>query len=933
MSDPLKYWAFISYSHQDRDWAQWLHKAIETYRVPRRLVGRPSRNGPVPARLFPVFRDREELPGSADLGKTIDEALNQSRHLVVICSPRAAISRWVEQEIRRFKAMGREDRVLCLIVDGEPNASDMPDSGLLECFPRAIRYRVESDQQLSPQRAEPIAADLRPHADGKTNAKLKLLAGLLDVNFDELKQRERRRRFWRNVQIAAATLAVLLAVSLVWYQGYRKTQETTRARHLQLADMLLAQAKDATLVRQHAVATVYGAHAVRYRLLAHEHPQETDFLSSLSPPALLTGVLPEAQFSGGIAFHPAGALFASGGKDGAVRLWEAAGGRLHQTLTGHEGPVACLAFSPDGKLLASGGADGTLRIWELPSGRLKATLHGHKEMVMAVAFAPDSTQLASAGRDKTIRIWQPSGGLALTTLTGHSADVNAVAFHPEGRLIASGSKDNSLRLWDLTTGTQQAILATYRQPITSVAFSADGRFLAAGDHDGSAKLWDLPQQREVAALGAHRLAVADVAFSPDGAVLAAASRDRSIKLWEVSTRQELATLTGHPDEIGALAFHPNGRRLVSGGSEGSLRLWRLAPREEMAILAGHQDAVRAVVFSPDGKLLASAGDDTTILLWDAARRTIVHSFTGHRDSVRALVISPDGTLLASAGRDNTIRLWDMAGRRPLAQISAHDDYVVGLAFHPDGRHLASAGWDNKIKIWSVPALTLEAVLEGHTGQVSGVEWRRDGRILASVAYDGTVRLWDGTTGTPLATLTGHDKHVRTLSFAPDGRTLATGGWDRLIRLWDLDTHQETGTLLAHHSYEVWQIVYSPDGRLIACGTPSQDRRTLRLFDVGKRRLVTWLSGHDQYTLAVAFDPKGEILASGGTDAMVRLWRVADFWPRPPVQADDDPGELLRGYLESASHDLAKLDQVIGKIEQLTGFTLVGTVAMPIGQTR
>ena len=76
-SEPIvdpKYWAFISYSHQDRAWAEWLHKAVETYRVPRRLVGRPSRNGPTPSRLFPVFRDRDELPGSADLGRNIDEA-------------------------------------------------------------------------------------------------------------------------------------------------------------------------------------------------------------------------------------------------------------------------------------------------------------------------------------------------------------------------------------------------------------------------------------------------------------------------------------------------------------------------------------------------------------------------------------------------------------------------------------------------------------------------------------------------------------------------------------------------------------------------------------------------------------------------------------------------------------------------------------------
>ena len=93
----FKYWAFISYSHHDKDAVEWLHSALETYRVPRRLVGRPSRDGAVPDRLYPVFRDRDELPGSSNLGDNIVNALQQSRSLIVVCSPRAsgsATARW-----------------------------------------------------------------------------------------------------------------------------------------------------------------------------------------------------------------------------------------------------------------------------------------------------------------------------------------------------------------------------------------------------------------------------------------------------------------------------------------------------------------------------------------------------------------------------------------------------------------------------------------------------------------------------------------------------------------------------------------------------------------------------------------------------------------------------------------------------------------------
>ncbi len=98
MSSGFKYWAFISYSHQDKKWGDWLHNALETYKLPKALVGGQTERGePVPERAYPIFRDRDELPTSADLGDMIRRALERSRYLVVICSPRSAQSRWVNQ--------------------------------------------------------------------------------------------------------------------------------------------------------------------------------------------------------------------------------------------------------------------------------------------------------------------------------------------------------------------------------------------------------------------------------------------------------------------------------------------------------------------------------------------------------------------------------------------------------------------------------------------------------------------------------------------------------------------------------------------------------------------------------------------------------------------------------------------------------------------
>lgn len=211
--DQRKYWAFISYSHRDAKWADWLHKALESYRPPKHLLGSGTGRNAVPKRLTPIFRDREELASATDLGTVINEALLGSACQIVICSPQAAKSRWVNEEILAFKRLGREDRIFCLIVGGEPNASENPAQTEDECFPPALRFRLGADGQLSSVRAEPIAADARTGKDGRNNAKLKLIAGLLGVGFDALRRREQQRRNRQLFMITCAAMSGMVVTS------------------------------------------------------------------------------------------------------------------------------------------------------------------------------------------------------------------------------------------------------------------------------------------------------------------------------------------------------------------------------------------------------------------------------------------------------------------------------------------------------------------------------------------------------------------------------------------------------------------------------------------------------------------------------------------------------------------------------------------------
>ncbi|MCI4568056.1 TIR domain-containing protein [Lysobacter sp. CFH 32150] len=229
----MRYRAFLSYSHADAHWARWLLRRLEGYRVPSRLVGTPGIDGPIPARLGAMFRDRDELPSAGDLSTTIRSALDDSATLVVICSPAAAQSQWVNAEVEAFRSSGRGARVLCFVVAGDPTSrgSGKHDPAL-GCFPPALLQADANGVQR-----EPLAADARREGDGRERAFLKLVAGLLGVGYDTLAQREAQRRNRKLVMVAAASLAgmaIALALAATAYVARNDAQR----RQAQAEDIL-----------------------------------------------------------------------------------------------------------------------------------------------------------------------------------------------------------------------------------------------------------------------------------------------------------------------------------------------------------------------------------------------------------------------------------------------------------------------------------------------------------------------------------------------------------------------------------------------------------------------------------------------------------------------------------------------------------------------
>ena len=238
---PFKYRAFLSYSHRDQAWAKWLHAALESYRIDKDLSGRAAAAGPIPKTLRPIFRDREDFSAGHSLNDHTFAALKAAQFLVVVCSPNAAQSEYVNEEVRRFKMLGRAARVIPVIVGGEPGDSAR------ECFPPALRFRVAADGAITDEREEPIAADARAQGDGKEIAKQKVVAALLGVGLDEIlrraeRARKRRNRFWAALAGVFLLLAIAASGSAVYAWQQLKTNEAFLNATLQRATEIVEEA-------------------------------------------------------------------------------------------------------------------------------------------------------------------------------------------------------------------------------------------------------------------------------------------------------------------------------------------------------------------------------------------------------------------------------------------------------------------------------------------------------------------------------------------------------------------------------------------------------------------------------------------------------------------------------------------------------------------
>jgi len=857
-----QYWAFISYSHRDKAWGDWLHKKLETYKVPKKLVGRPNRTGEVPKRLYPIFRDREELPTSANLGSIIQKGLENSRYLVVICSPRSASSLWVNQEILNFKAMGKSDRILALIVDGEPNATDKPGQEDQECFPEALRFQVDAQGALTDTPAEPVAGDARPFADGKRNALLKLLAGLLGVDYAILNDREHKRRL-RRYLLAATTCFLAIATAL----GIWGVQEQRRLRDLRIEHLKTVEQRNRALRNLAAIHLKEGQQSLAENrngpalLRLQASLQSYDTLGArVAAGMALPGFVPE------VAAFPLGqgrlhaliapddqegnALLASSGMSDSVRLTRLDG--LETVAEFSPAPwVYTLARTAEGELLTAG-MDGVRRMDPQTGGN--ELLQNLSCPGCIYALAPDGSLAAAfdqAAAELVVRTIRDAAVVATVNLQEPPFMPSGImAFSPNGKLLAIGGAQGAVLVWDLEIDKPLGRFGGLSGQVSALAFSSDSRLLAAGEGQflggpGAVEVlaWDMgqpPGSPPAARLKGHEQQINHLAFSPDGRLLATSSQaDMSLRLWDVAqfspelfdnplfAFQPLAVLPGQ-QVLTALGFSADGALLFAGDIRGRVRAHYVAGLRGMQLSA--PDDFSLVAAAPGCTRLALLQPGGVVEVLDTVTgKEVVSVDVG--PMATAIALSQDGSMLAWAGHgEAVVRHLDNGTLKD--QTFAVELPVQAMAFAPDGSALALAGQGRL----DVHALADGALLsswqdpQGQASNTASVTMSHDGRFVAISSNSGprVVAVADGALQTLQPSQTGDvvSQGVFAVAFAPavEGAPamLLAACQDGLVRRWSCGDWQELEPLRGHEQL-VAALAASSDGSLYASSSGSEIR--------------------------------------------------------------------------------------------------------------
>lgn len=884
---PFEFWAFISYSSRDRAFAKWLHDSLETYRLPVQLIEHPTPTGdPAPKRFRPMFWDRAEMTADHDLGAMIKRNLRVSRYLIVVCSPHAARSVWVDTEVKTFEEMHGRERILSVIIDGDPS----PGS-LQSCYPPSLRGWL------------PKSPDARPEGDGRSNAKLMLLARMLGIRFDDLYQRERRRRRKALLLWSAGAAVVTGLMAMFWLRAHEAGEraETATARSLRgeyLDDMASASERWVQGDTQGLAAIVR-----KYERPTGGDPRsfEWRFWNRLigQPPPRQISVAGAGWMT--VEFHPTESRLLAVDSKRQFSVWDTAGGT---EIFRQEAEVRSAEFTRDGNYI--------------------------------VTLSPPTFDPATGTTSQeTVRLWNARDGSPAGSFTA-ALGTFRIAVSPKGDQIAMGDLNGVVSVAAFPSGEDREELNTPRRnpsaptmlmsdgrgPVTELTWREDGYFFASGHGGGTVVVWSTRphlqtmSHRHAELKKPHQGPVTGIAFTPDARGIVSQSmgafdslknrlEEGGVIVWTAATGDVLSEWIPHGSEpflppgggtfavdselnlLEALNHMPGGfrpafgarERLILTTGERGVKVWDSLSGGLLGEPLRTNAPVSVVTANAEGDTLACVSGDT-IFLTGLDRRSaaevcsterILYSMTLSPDGARVAAISESaggrgfsyegGLVTYSRSLDRELRVWDAADGRELLTREVHppngiwfprDASVVGHGlerfdsrtgepvaepFQPDGEppfiHPSPDGTRGvavpRSEGGGVPGTadlltgTVTPWSDPPETEVRLAAISADNQLAAVATAGGRIEVRELEGGVVRWTFTSSSADPTALTLSRDGRLVAVGGMNRIIEVWDTQT-QALRHRLTGHRREISSLAFSSDDSLLAAasGLPEVD---------------------------------------------------------------------------------------------------------------
>jgi WD40 repeat protein len=830
----MRYDGFISYSHElDSAFARAFQSGLEQLAKPwnRR-------------RALDIFRDETDLSISPELLQTILEVLGQSSHFLLLASPRAATSKWVQREVEHWVSERGGRSLLIILTGGELVWDDKNhdfDWDRTDALPRCLRGRFAGEPLWVDFRWARLEQNLTLKHEAFRDAVATVAAELHGMSKRDLVGEDLRqyRKFVRAKRIAMVGGPVLLAGVLfastaAWWQKGRAKQSRTieLARHLasdsaRVVDDQAGQIELSVLLAVESVRRqplVDGEAAIRRALALY--PKAVPYEGA--------GTTQAVAFSADS--HMAAVAVAGNRVDlielplGKARL------RLPQPTT-----VVSVAVSPD--WLAAAGDDGIVRLFEVSNGNGIGELKVGGDLV-AMAFSPDGRELA-AGEGKYVHMFDTQSRRQINRLDS-AGEVNRIAFRPDGQLAVTGSEGVLVYSKKTNAWARTKVEVPHTDsPGALGALSADGQYSVSCGHMASlnknCRVSNASDGTELSIL-MHPELVESVVFSEDSRYVATASQDQVVRVFDTMTGSATAYLPERASE--AILFSPDSRYLVTGNGT-DVRLHQLA--SETLVRSVPEGRMISAAFSADGRYVAHGGNAEEFDL--ATGRSVVPLELGLTG--RTLALSADGRFLAIGG---PARVLEVKGGIP--KVVYVSQMCLGLAFSSDARYLA-IGMPATVQLQDVVEGKLE--FERQTGPLRSVSLSGDGKYLAAGIQNAAL-LFSWRDGKELLSVK-HKGLVHSVAVSADGRYLASGGVDDQVPVYDMVRNKELYRL--NHQQTVYAIAFSPDGRYIATGGLDKTARIFRL-DTGDEVARLF---HEASVIAIGFSPDSRsVMTAAGKDS-------------------------------------------------------------------